>query len=281
MIGHLKIIGAVLIWAIINGLVIRGISQHISPTTLGALMSLVGLVPLIIFIKRFSLSSRQIRILVFLGVTAALNNSFFYTAIAIKDVSTIVLVHYFAASLAVVWAQWVLNERLNKANILSVLLGLTGLMIMLGRQWFVWAPWMLFATLSAFFYSWEIIYSRIASRENIDPIYSAFSKLSSQMVLMPVVGFFLGHSLNVPAGTVFPIILAGLLLVGSFWLVFDGLRHVSATHFSILAYLDRLGAIAIGFFWWHEPITISILIGGGLILVAEIPILFFRNKKDA
>ncbi len=281
--SRLKIVCGVLIWAVINGLIIRGASQYLSPTALGAAMSLVGLIPLRFVLKKISIPRRHVRVLMMLGITAALNNSFFYTAIAVKNVSTIVLVHYFAASLAVLWAHWVpsLRERFSIRNVVSVALGFAGLLVMLGKDWFAFEPWMAYALLSAFFYSWEVIYSRRAGIEAIDPSHSAFSKLSFQVILMPCVGLFLGQSLRVPISTWLPIIGAGLLLVLSFWLVFEGLKRVSATHFSMLAYLDRLGAIAIGFFWWHEPVGMRILIGGLLILVAEIPILFLQSKKEA
>ena len=137
---YFKVVCGVLIWAVINGFVVRGVSQNVSPTMLGAGMSIVGLLPLLFLVRWGSIVILPKKELLLLGLCSALNNSLFYTAIAIKDVSTIVLVHYFAAALAVLWAYKVpiLHERPSAATIASVAIGLVGLLIMLGKNWLVW-----------------------------------------------------------------------------------------------------------------------------------------------
>ena len=285
--SYLKIICGVLIWAVINGFVIKDAGNIIAPTILGASMSLVGI---ILFLPRLLLkpwpnfTGKQKFYLLGLGLSAAVNNSFFYTALATNDssanITSIVLVHYFAAILSVGWVALIpaFKEKIDGKTLISVILGVIGLVIMIGNNWFEHKLWFYFALFSAFFYSFEIVFSRQV--KEVDPYFSSFTKLGFQFLLMPLVGLVLGHSFAVPASQFLYIGLAGLLLFISFVLVFSGMTKVPVKHFSVLGYLDRVGAIAIGRFYWGEKLSSNILIGGLIMLLAEIPILF-GNKKEA
>lgn len=284
-IGYLKVLGAVLIWAVINGLIIKDAGNYVAPTVLGALMSLVGVIlflPTMFYTGRPKLDKRKKFLLLGLGLSAALNNSFFYTALTMTPVYNAALIHYFASVLAILWIVVVpvFKEKLDKASLVSVILGIIGLIIMTGSSWMEHKPWLYFALLSAVFYSLEIVFSRQVSQNEVDPKFSAFTKLGFQLLIMPVVGLMLGHSFHVPLESLPYIGFAGLLLFISFVLIFSGLKIVPVKHFSALGYLDRVGAIAIGRFYWGEVFGPAVWIGGFLILAAEIPIIFF-TKKDA
>ena len=283
MIGYLEVLGAVSIWAVINGLVIKDAGDHIAPTVLGALMSLVGV---ILFLPSLMLSGwpkldrKKKIILIGLGLSAALNNSFFYTALTMTAVYNAALVHYFASVLAVVWIAVVpvLKEKIDRASLISVMLGIAGLIIMTGSSWLEHKLWLYFAFLSAVFYSLEIVFSRQASLNEVDPKFSSFTKLGFQLLIMPMVGVILGQSFKVPLDWLPYVGVAGLLLFLSFILIFSGLKTVPVRHFSVLGYLDRVGAIAIGRFYWGEVFGPAVWLGGFLILLAELPIIFLRKK---
>lgn len=285
MSSYLKVVCGVLIWAVINGLIIKDAGSVVAPTVLGALMSLVGI---ILFLPRLisrpwpKFTIQQKFFLVGLGLSAAINNSFFYTALATNDsgsnITTIVLIHYFAATLSIGWVVLIpiFKEKLDRSTLISVVLGIVGLAIMIGSNWFDQKLWIYFAFLSAFFYSFEIVFSRQV--KDIDPYFSSFTKLGFQFLLMPIVGLILGHSFIVPVNQLLYIGFAGLLLFISFILVFSGMTQVPVKHFSVLGYLDRLGAIAIDRFYWGKTFGPNMWIGGLIILLAEIPIIFSRKK---
>lgn len=283
--SYLKIICGVLIWAVINGLIVREVSSLVAPTVLGSLMSLVGVILFLpyLFINPWpKLNKNQTLLLMGLGLSAAVNNSFFYTALAMNDskVSSVALIHYFASILAVLWVAFIpkFKERLDLASLIAVSLGIIGLIVMTGSTLLEHKLWLYFSLLSAVFYSFEIVFSRQSSLNEVSPYISAFTKLWFQLLIMPVVGFFLGQSFYIPGNQYVYIIFAGILLFISFILVFSGLKNVPVKHFSALGYLDRLGAVAIARFWWKESFGLNIWIGGLLILLAELPLLF-RNKK--
>lgn len=285
--SYLKIIGGVVIWGIINGFVIKNTSSLVSPTILGALLSLVGVIlylPYIAFWPKQKLNSYQLRFLFLLGLSAALNNSLFYTALSLTKVTNAGLVHYFASVIAIIWIALIpfCKEKIDRASLTSVVLGVLGLFIMIGRGWLQHEAWLYLALASAFFYSWEIIFSKKLSSLDVSPHLSSFTKLASQLAIMPAVGLILGQSFKVPSEAYRPILIAGLFLFISFFLVFSALKdeRITTKHFSIVGYLDRLVVIAIGFLWWKETYGLNVWIGGLLILLAEIPILFSK-KKDA
>ncbi len=284
--SYLKIICGVLIWAVINGFVIKDAGSIVAPTVLGALMSLVGIIflfPRLILKPWPKFSKKQRFFLAGLGLSAAINNSFLYTALATNDsdsnVTSIILIHYFAAILSVVWVSIipVFKEKIDRATFLSVALGVIGLTIMIGNDWIKHERWFYFAFLSALFYSFEIVFSRQV--KEVDPYFSSFTKLGYQFLLMPVVGLALGHSFAVPINQLGYIGFAGLLLFISFVLVFSGMTQIPVKHFSVLGYLDRLGVIAIDKFYWGKMLGSNVLVGGLIMLLAEVPILFSIKKE--
>ncbi len=282
---YVLVICGVLCWAVINGFCIKGI--NVPSTVLGTLMSLVGVIlfsPWLIW-KRPKLTRRQVYYLLGLGLSAALNNSFFYAALKIGTVYNVVLIHYFASVLAIVWLALVpaFKEKLDKTSAFCVLLGITGLVIMSGVN--VLAElrnelWLYYSFLSALFYSFEIILSRLVSAnvDPVDPKISSFVKLLFQALIMPFIGIFvLEQKFQLSWKGLPQIVLAGLLLFVSFIFVFSGLKKVPVKHFAVLGYLDRIGAIIIGVLIWDESFGWNIWIGGSLVLLAELPIIFKKK----
>lgn len=281
--NYAALVCGVLIWAVINGLVVKGIQMP--PAILGALMSLVGVVLFIpwLVVKKPKLSSRQLKYLVFLGLAAAINNSFFYTALTINQKGAqVCLVHYFASILAIVWVALipVFKEKLDAGSITGVVMGAAGLIIAAGSGWLKHETWIYLAFLSAFFYSFEIVFSRLLSdKEAVHPNVSAFTKLFFQLLLMPLVGIFLlQQKFTVGQDKIPHILAAGFLLFLSFIFVFYGLKKVPAKHFAVIGYLDRVGAIVIFALVWGERFGWNVWLGGALILAAELPIIFSSRK---
>lgn len=277
---YLMVTFGVLCWAVINGLCIKGID--VPSAVLGTMMSVVGLLLFLPFflVKRPQLTKRQIKFLLGLGIAAALNNSFFYAALKMGSVYNVVLIHYFASVLAIIWlvAIPIFKEKIDKMSGICIFLGIIGLIIMTGFK-LEHKLWLYFALLSSLFYSLEIVFSRLVSSSDIDPKVSSFTKLGFQALIMPFIGIFLlKQSFIFDLAALPQVILAGIVLFISFILVFAGLKKVPAKHFAVLGYLDRIGAIVIAMVVFGERFGWNIWIGGGLILAAELPIIFLRKK---
>lgn len=280
MIGYLQVLGAVSIWAFFNGVLVKW--TRTSGVGVGAWTGLVGMVMMgIVFLisgTTASLSKYQIVMLAHLVVAAALNNAFYYTAIKMAGVTNAALFHYLAPMLVIIPNLLIppFYEPVSFTHVIALLAGLLGII-------YVGVPnlrggklWMLFGLLSAIFYSLEIVLSGYVMGDlKVPAEIATFGKLFGQAVLMSVIAVMFNERLSVESRNDWrKLIWGGVLLYVSFMLYFEGSKTVGDLERGVLGYIDRLGAIALGAYFFKEKITKHILIGGVLIIGASV-LLFF------
>jgi len=290
---YLKLFGAVSIWAIINGLVVKGVKAD--PAAIGFWMGVVGVsialfhLSYLFFTKNENpfagLNTKKLLLLMGLGIAAGTNNVFFYVALK-HQVANAALVHYLAQPISLVLLFLFLREKLYGRHFGAMAFGFAGAAVIAwegGR--FNFDIWFIFAFLSAVFYAGEITFSTALGAGAVIACVSAFAKLGFQIVLMKVGSIALGQSLHIGHGEILKIVLAGTLLYLSFIWVFDALtdspgqKKVPGRDFGIIGYVDRLGAVVLGILVFHEELTLSVKIGGLFILLAQALIIFGREKK--
>lgn len=280
MTGYFEILGAVSIWAFFNGILINGIKT--SGVGVGTWTALIGIVTFSITFLFSGIPSLppaySLLMLTLLGISAALNNSCYYTALKIS-IPNAALFHYLAPLLVVFWALSfpIFYQPITGAAILAVLGGLIGIIWLVGPNLKEGnGRLVLLGAASAFFYSLEIVLSGYISKTlGVPPDISAFTKLSFQALVMPIAGVALGDSIKVRDSKEWPkIIVGGALLYVSFVLYFAGAETVSDMHRGIIGYIDRIGAILLGCWYFRQPITKNILIGGAFILGAGLLTIF-------
>ncbi|MDP3793036.1 MAG: EamA family transporter [bacterium] len=278
MIGYFEVLGAVAIWAFFNGVLVKGIKT--SGVGVGIWTALVGIIIFILTLNYQHLSSlnrSQFIGLVALGIFAALNNACFYTALKIS-IPNAALFHYLAPMLVIVWSLSVpiFYEPVALMDVLSLVISFAGIV-------YVAIPnlkeknlkLIYLGSLSAIFYSLEIVLSGYVSQDlAVAPEISAFFKLILQAGVMLVLAIILSESIAVQNNKEWlKIAGGGVLLYLSFILYFSGSATVSDLHRGILSYIDRIGAIALGVYFFKEKITKNIVIGGLLILGAGLLLL--------
>ena len=91
--GYLQVLGAVSIWAFFNGVLVKGIKT--SGVGVGMWTGIVGVIFCLIWQDIGLLNFKYFTWLALLGISAALNNSFNYTAIKIS-IPVALLFHYIA-----------------------------------------------------------------------------------------------------------------------------------------------------------------------------------------
>lgn len=281
MVGYLEVLGAVSIWAIFNGVLVRGIKT--SGVGVGTWTGLVGV---IIFSTMFlfkgtgsELSIESLLALVLLGIFAALNNSLGYTAIKIS-IPIALLFHYLAPVFVPIWGLVfdVFYQPINFADILAIVVALIGMFLLAVPNIKEGNRKLLILGLgSAIFYSLEIVFSGYVSKDLLVPAQiSAFTKLIFQAMVMPVMALVLSESLRVENKREWlKIITGGGLLCLSFLLYFWGAKTVGSIQLGVLGYIDRVGAIALGAYFFKEKITGNTIIGGLMILGAGLLVIFF------
>ncbi len=288
MVGYLEVLAAVSIWAFFNGILVNGIKT--SGVGVGTWTALVGIATFgITFIFSGNplggLAGHQLIALAGLGIAAALNNSCYYTALKIS-IPNAALFHYLAPLLVIFWVIFpIFYQPITGASMVALVIGFVGVAWIIGPNIRDGNKRLIILGFcSATFYSLEIVLSGLVSKKlNVSPDASAFTKLLFQALVMPIVGFMMPivrigprESVKVQDNKEWPkILIGGALLYLSFVLYFAGAQTVSDLHRGVLGYIDRIGAILLGAWYFRQPITKNILIGGIFILGAGLIITFF------
>lgn len=280
MIGYFQILGAVSIWAFFNGVLVKWVK--ISGVGVGAWTGIVGMLMMAVMFLlseiKLHLSYHQVIMIALLSLFAALNNACYYTAIKMAGVTNAALFHYLAPMLVIIWNLLIpqFYAPLSVFHVLALVLGLVGIV-------YIGAPnlegnkkWMYFGFGSASFYSLEVVFSGYVSNElRVPAEISSFGKLFGQALVMSAIAAAFNERLSVKNKNEWrKLILGGILLYISFVLYFEGSRTVGDLERGILGYIDRIGAIVLGVYFFKEKLTKNILIGGALIIGASVLLIF-------
>jgi DME family drug/metabolite transporter len=216
-------------------------------------------------------TAQEYWLLIAFGVSDALNCRLYFGALQATSVAVAVLTHYAAPLLVALGAPSILREPRRPGTFASVLLGLSGLTLLL-------APWhgsQLGASLwkgaalglgSAVFYAAGVLFNKRLA-QSFDAcellVYHMPSALLLLAVLAPEGSWTLSSTawLWLILGALGPGALAGLLFI---W----GLRQVPAAHASVLTLVEPFTALCIALFAWGEPLEPTALAGGAAILYA-------------
>lgn len=281
--GYLQVLGAVSIWAFFNGYLVKKIRA--SGVGVGTWTAFVGvLIYSIAFLFNGipeGLSHYNLAMLALLGIFAALNNSLGYTAIKIS-IPVALLFHYLAPIFVPLWGLVfkVFYQPLGLAPVLAIVVAVFGMILLAVPNFKEGNKKLLLLGLgSAVFYSLEIVFSKYLSADlGVPAQVSAFTKLLFQMAVTPIMAVvILKESLRIGNKKEWLKITAGgLLLCLSFMWYFMGAKTVSGVQLGILSYIDRVGAIALGAYFFNETINRNTAIGGLMILGAGFMVIFFK-----
>lgn len=282
MIGYLEVLGAVLIWAFFNGILVKNIKT--SGAGVGMWTGLVGVLLFLAFynvgIVWENLTRPQVASLVYLGVFAALNNACYYTALKKTQVYNAALFHYFAPMLTVVWIYFIPQfwSAIYPIDLVVLVIGFLGVLWVAFPNFKGDRRWMYFASGSALFYSLELVLSiYVSDTLKVPSATSTFFKLAFQAVIMLLVGLIFKEPLKVESrGEAKKLFFGGILLYISFILFFSGASQIKPLHLGLLSYIDRIGAIFLAAIFFKEKITKNALVGGICILGASLLVLFLR-----
>jgi drug/metabolite transporter (DMT)-like permease len=200
----------------------------------------------------------------------SINLAAFFLAMSRTTVAVAVLTHYLAPVLVALLAPYVEKQRVAVA-LPAALLAVTGLTLVL-------APWrtatidpnMLLGaglgTISAFAYAGNVFVIRRLAERIGAPRAQAYHSLLAAVLISPLALLVRGDVHLTPfsigllaLGALVPGSLAGIVFV-------SGLRVIGAARASVLAYLEPLVAVAVGWLFWHEQLDALALLGGALVL---------------
>lgn len=220
-------------------------------------------------------------LLLLAGLLDALNVATFFGAMDRTSVAIAVLTHYLAPLLVALLAPFVDRERLPGAP-LAAAVGTIGLVLVLspwsapvretGRFWGG-----LLGGASAFAYAGNVFVMRRLSKRIGAGRATSYHALVAFLLLLPLGD---ARALAAAQPRSLALVLAGALLPGSLagWLFVRGLGRIGASRAAVIAFLEPLVAVVIGWIVFGEQLESWALAGGVLILGAG---LWVTLAKDA
>lgn len=214
------------------------------------------------------------------GLLTLGNTYTYYKAYSLTTLANAVLTHYTAPIFAAALAPMVLREKLEAVTVVSLLISMTGLVLIayqglaIGSQHLAGIG---YGALSGLFYGLLIVISKRLT-ERFTPItiicYQSAMTVACLGPLLPRLDY-----------TMTPQYLAGLagygliVCLGAGLLYLNGLRYVEAQHAGILAYSEPVLVIIIGIMLYHEVPTYRIIVGGLLIVFSGYLILRAEARR--
>lgn len=213
---------------------------------------------------------RKFLYLLILGPIVLLNNFTYFYAFHNTTIANAVLTHYIAPVLVAFLALIFLKEPLTKRIVISIIIASIGLWIMMGVK-----PGNFIALLSnpdrntvgifsglfsGLAYAVIIIIVRVYA-QRYNPVVLAFSQnLIITIMLLPFVSSF-------PVWALWSFIILGIFhsTIAPI-LYFRGMRELTANRTAILGYIEPVGAIIFSMLFLNEMLTLSVVIGGLLII---------------
>jgi drug/metabolite transporter (DMT)-like permease len=205
-----------------------------------------------------------------LGVSAAGNNISFFAAYQTTTVAIAVLTHYLAPLLVALFSPVILKEPFEPRTVFATLTSLVGLTILL-------EPWrsslrpqdLLGAALGAFSavcYASNVLTNKRLARE-FAPSQTLFFHA---LVAIPLIALRLPPHLTLPPASSIGVLTGASVLLGAGagTLFLSGLRHVRASHASMLTLLEPIVAVILGALVLRQRVGVFTLLGGVLVLAS-------------
>lgn len=214
----------------------------------------------------------DVKTLLLLSGLNALRMYLYFVWFTYTSVGNAVVALYTSPIFAMVFAVWLLKEKLNSVRYLSLFLALCGLLIIGYGKWLSLGSAELIGigaiTLSAFI-QWYVTVLLKTSLQKYDKMSMIFYQcVVGAIVFLPFV------FVNFPLPSAQQIGLASVyaFLIGVVWFVFyfSALKQADATVVSILTYLEMVSAIIFAWIILSEPLTIPLVIGAVCIVVSWI-----------
>ena len=215
-------------------------------------------------------SRRNLARLALMSGLYTVNWVLYFYAVWLTTVGNAALAYYTAPAFMALFGALFLNESLDRRTLLYVAAAFAGLYVLLdpSRLGHARIDGILAAAGAGVAYAAAVITAK-PLRNTFSPwSVAAYQTRGATLLLAP---FFLivGGSWSPRTVDWAPLLALGLVhTTVAFWLFFRGLKHIPAKRVGFVMYLDPLVAVALSAVLLGEPLTLSTLLGGSLIVGA-------------
>lgn len=220
--------------------------------------------------NKFSFLKKGLLLPFLLGLFGVIGNVTYFYAYKFTTIANATFIHYLAPPLVVLLAPLILKEKSSKKVVYSVIVALIGLFILIRPTELSLdntnSVGMLFAFISALAYGVAVLLIKFCSRR-----YTSEEMIFSQMffsviILLP---FILYTRPLIQQADIMLLLILGLVHQGIIaFLFYKALQNLPAQNFSIITYLEPVGAVILAIIFLSEIPTIFTIVGGALILLS-------------
>jgi len=274
--GLVEMIGATLIW---GSTPIVGILSNL-PSPVFVFFRVVFAFPFIFYfaVKRAGIKEffrlKPFWPLFISGIFLAVNWIFFFWALNLTTISTVVVLYYTGPIVSIILAVLFLREKFNKNILFAVILALIGVVISNFDNGFKFNLGAFIALFAGISYGFLGFFSKIATMHHRAVSVTAWQILISIILTAP---FLFLNDFEFSFVTLIIVLIAGIVHTAlALFLWYDSLNFISVSIASILQYLDIFFAMLFGLFLGQIP-TFYQLTGGVLIALAGV----VGSRKEA
>ena len=204
--------------------------------------------------------------LFFSGVMLGVNWVFFFWALNITDVATVVTIYYAGPIISMVLAVVFLDEQLNKFIVISIILAFIGVFISSGGVHLDKGA--IVALLAAISYGFLGFFSKLATLHHKAESVTAWQILISMFITFP---FLFVNEWYLSINSFIIVLIAGIIHTAlALFLWYDSLNYIKVSISSILQYLDIVFAMILAYLFLNQIPNISQIIGACLIILAGV-----------
>lgn len=206
-----------------------------------------------------------------------LNTSYLYL-----PVGTTIMLNFLYPTIVCVIMGTVFKNGFSKLQIAAIIASIAGMVFLTGAGGEMPVIGLVLAIASAFTYGIYLVANEKGPANELPVSVKLF------YVALPATLFFsvLGpvtHTIQAPAGgTIGWIMLiggSGLLNVGGYFLMMYGITKMGASTAAFVSMLEPIVSVAFSTIWFHDPIHLGIVAGGGLVLVSILLITIDGSRK--
>lgn len=271
----IKIVLAMTIWGSL-GIVVRLI--ELPSVEVGFVRGFISgfallIIRLFLIKDKFNYKIKNILIMIASGAALGLNWILLFSAYRYTTISNATTSYYMAPVFAVIFARFILNERLTAKKAISITISALGLILILSQNNEVTVDegnlllGISSGLLAAVFYAVVIISNRLV-REIISIDKAIIQIISATVMLLP---FIVTRGVLERPGVNSLILFFVIGIIHTalpYLLYFNNIEKVSVLNSAVLSYIDPFTAILFGFFIFGEPLSVYHLLGGGMIILS-------------
>lgn len=270
--GVLKIVAAALIWGSMGVLIRLAALSPIVTVFWRSVFATIAMAAIVAgtgHTRDLAVSKRRV-LLPLTGVLLVLSMVFFAKAVQFTTVAGAILIVYTAPVLIAVLAPVTLGERFERRTPFALALALAGIALIVAPQGVGLGGrhilGVAFAAVTAVSYALLVLVGKKVVEDLSARVVAFYQSVVAVIVLLPLV---VGRALPSSSGVWTMLVVLGVVhtaIAGVLYL--SGLRSVKAQDAGILAYFEPLSAAIYGMIFLGEALTVYVVAGGALIVVA-------------